>query len=251
MFTPEEMDEFINLEPAAEKIFKPWFGAEEFIKGKKRYCLWLDGISLDEIKKFPLIAERVEACKNFRLISTRAATRKLAETPHLFAEIRQPMTKFLAVPEVSGEREYIPIGFLSSNIIASNKIYTIPDAELYHFGILTSSIHMAWTRITCGRRGTSYSYSPAVYNNFPWPAVDGRRRRMIEHSAQEILNVRADFPSWTFAKLYSEETMPDELRLAHKANDFAVALAYGFEKFLEDEARVTAELMKLYKRLTT
>ncbi len=248
----DDLDYFLSREPAAEKFIRSYLGADEFIKGKKRYCLWLDGVSLDEIKKFPLIAERVEACKNFRLASKAAATRNFAETPHLFCQIAQPATNYVLVPRVSSERRrYVPMGFMSANIIASDATLMVPDAELYHFGILTSAIHMAWVRLTSGRLKSDYRHSKdVVYNNFPWPEVDGRRRRMIEHGAQEILNVRADFPSWTFAKLYSEETMPDELRLAHKSNDYAVAMAYGFENFWEDEARVTAELMKLYKSLT-
>ena len=248
----EDLNYFLNQEPAAEKFIRPLLGSDSFIKGKKRYCLWLDGVSLDEIKKFPLIAERVEACRKFRSLSKKAVTRASAETPHLFQEIRQPTTNYVFIPKISSKnRQYVPMNFLSANIIATNAAQVIPDAELYHFGILTSSIHMAWMRAVGGRMKSDYSYSATVvYNNFPWPAVDGRRRRMIERSAQEILNVRADFPSWTFAKLYSEETMPDELRLAHKSNDYAVAMAYGFENFWEDEARVTAELMKLYKSLT-
>ena len=212
--------------------------------------------------------ERVEKVRAFRLTS-RTESVRCSETPALFSQIRQPTTNFLAVPEVSGERQYIPIDFLSPDIIVSNKIYLIPDATLYLFGVLTSSIHMAWVKTFCGRRGTSYSYSPALYNNFPFCSPTARQRRMIERSAQEILNVRADFmgrneelgtrnvvgtsklvPSSQFlcsyAKLYNEETMPDELRSAHHTNDFNVALAYGFEKFLDDEPRIVAELMKLY-----
>ena len=142
------------------------------------------------------------------------------------------------------------MGFMSSNIIASNATSIIPDAGLYHFGVLTSSIHMAWMRTTAGRLKSDYNYSnKIVYNNFIWCRPSARQRRRIEQTAQEILNVRADFPDWTFAKLYDEETMPRDLRDAHKENDLAVALAYGFENFLEDEAKIVAELMKLYKAI--
>ena len=246
-----ELDIFLNLEPTAQKYVKNLLGAEEFIKGKKRYCLWLKDCPLDEIKKMPLVDERVEACRQFRLQSTFKGTRKLAETPHLFREQNNP-AHFVVIPEVSSERRrYIPMNFLDSEIICTNKLKMIPDATIYHFGVLTSSIHMAWVRIVCGRLKSDYDYSKTVvYNNFVWCSVNERQRRMIERSAQEILNVRAEFKEWTLAKLYNEETMPDELRSAHHTNDFNVALAYGFEKFLDDEARIVAELMKLYKALT-
>ena len=248
----DDLETFLILEPAAKKFIRPFIGAEEFLKGKKRYCLWLEGVSLDDIKKMPLVAERVETVKNFRLASKREATRKLADKPALFAEIRQPKTNYILIPRITSERrKYIPMGFMSPKIIARDGAQMIPDAELYHFGILTSSIHMAWVRAVCGRLKSDYNYSAkVVYNNFPWCEVTERRRRMIEKSAQEILDVRAEFSEWTFAKLYDEKTMPDELRLAHKANDYAVALTYGFEKFLDDESRIVAELMKLYRRLT-
>ena len=246
------MDDFIKREPSAEKFFKPWFGAEEFIKGKKRFCLLLKDLPPEEIKKFPLIAERVEAVKNFRLASNRKSTKQIANKPTKFGLEIIPQKTFLVIPVVSSERRrYIPINFMSPENLCSNQLNLVRDAELYHFGILNSSIHMAWMRTVAGRLKSDYRYSATiVYNNFPWPTVTERRRRMIERSAQNILDVRADFPDWTFAKLYDEATMPDELRLAHKANDYAVALAYGFENFWEDEARVVAELMKLYKALT-
>ena len=249
----DDLDYFLNHEPAAEKYIRPLLGAEEFIKGKKRYCLWLEDVPLDEIKKIPLIDERVEACRQFRLQSKKAVTRESATTPHLFQQNRQPKTNYIVVPETSsGERDYVPIDFTDSKIIATNSLHIIPDAEIYHFGILTSSIHMAWVRTVAGYLGTSYRYSAkVVYNNFPWCEVTARQRRLIERSAQNILDVRKDFPDWTFAKLYDETTMPDELRSAHKWNDFNVALAYGFEAFVDDEAKVVAELMKLYKALTS
>lgn len=156
------------------------------------------------------------------------------------------------MPEVSSERrQYIPMDFVSSNVIATNLVHVIPDATFYHFGVLNSSIHMAWLRTVGGRLKSDYRYSAkVVYNNFPWPAVSARHRRMIELSAQNILDTRADFPDWTFAALYDENTMPDELRSAHNTNDYNVALAYGFEKFLDDEPKIVGELMKMYRRLT-
>ena len=276
LFTPEEMDDFIKREPASEKFFKPWFGADEFIKGKKRYCLLLKDLPFDEIKKMPLCRERVEAVRNYRLTSKRKSTLKLAQTPTRFQVENFPVGNYLAIPKTSSERRfYIPIGFMSDSVICADSLRLVPNATLYDFGILTSSIHMAWTRATCGRLESRYSYSNNIdYNNFVWCGVNERQKRLIERSAQEILNVRAEFmgrneelgtrnvvgasklvPSSQFlcsyAKLYNEDTMPDELKAAHKWNDYNVALAYGFENFWEDEARVVAELMKLYKSLTS
>lgn len=249
----DELDDFLRREPSAEKFIRPFIGADEFIKGKQRYCLWFDGVELDEIKKLPLCRERVEAVKKYRSLSKRAATRNLAEMPMLFGENRQPTTNYILVPRVSSERRpYIPMGFMPPNVIASDATHVIPDARLYHFGVLTSSIHMAWVRTVAGRLETRYRYSKdVVYNNFPWPLVSGEVRAMIEESAQKILDERARYPTWTFAQLYDEETMPPRLRSAHRTNDYNVALAYGFEKFFDDEARVVAELMKLYRRLTS
>ena len=249
----DKLDEFLKLELAAEKYIKSLLGADSFINGKKRYCLWLEGVPIETIESMPLVNERVEACRQFRLQSKKAVTRESAATPQLFQEIRQPKTDYIFIPRISSERRfYIPIDFLSANVIATDAAQIVPDATIYHFGILTSSIHMAWVRATCGRLKSDYNYSATVvYNNFVWCEPTARQKRMIERSAQEILNVRADFPDWTLAKLYNEETMPDELRSAHHTNDFNVALAYGFEKFLDDEAKIVAELMKLYKNLTS
>ena len=252
LFTPEEMQDFIKREPAAQIFFKPWFGAEEFIKGKRRYCLLLKDLPLDEIKKMPLCWERVEAVRNYRLNSKRKSTIKLAATPTRFQVENFPTGNYLAIPQTSSERrKYMPMGFMDASNIASATLLVIPNAELYHFGILTSSIHNAWIKTTCCCLETRYRYTAIVYNNFVWCEVSERRRRMIEKSAQNILDVRAEFGEWTFAKLYDPQTMPEELRLAHKANDYAVALAYGFENFWEDESKIVAELMKMYKGIET
>ena len=250
LFTPEEMENFINQEPAAAKYFRQWFGADEFIKGKKRFCLYLGDLPLDEIKKMPLCCERVENVKNFRLASKRKSTIKLANKPTRFAEENFPHGNYIAIPEISSERrKYIPMGFLNDSVICSNRLKLISNATLYDFGILTSSIHMAWTRATCGRLESRYCYSiNVVYNNFVWCEPTPRQRSRIEQTAQEILKVRADFKDWTYAKLYDEETMPQDLRDAHTENDLAVALAYGFGDILTDEGKIVAELMKLYKK---
>ncbi len=252
LFTPDELEDFLKREPAAEKFIHPWYGADEFIKGKKRYCLWLGDLSDAEIDSMPLCRERVEKVRAYRLASKSPGTRQIANTPTKFHVENFPHGKFLVMAKTSsGERQYIPMGFMDDSVLCSDKVFILPDAQIYHFGILTSSIHMAWMRMTNCPLGTSYSYSIGiVYNNFPWPKVDERQRNLIERAAQEILDVRKDFQTWTFAKLYNEDTMPPELRWAHNANDYAVALAYGFEKFYQDEPKVVAALMKLYKRLT-
>ena len=249
----DAFDAFIRDEPAAQKYIRLYLGADEFIDKKQRYCLWLEGVSLEEIESMPLMTERVEACRQCRLNSKRAATRKLADKPMLFAENRQPTTNYILVPRVSSEnRKYIPMGFMSSNVIASDATLIIPDATLYHFGVLTSSIHMAWLRTVGGRLKSDYRYSATVvYNNFYWATPSGRQRRRIEETAQEILKVRAAFADWTYAKLYDEATMPADLRDAHRENDLAVAIAYGFADIINDEAAIVARLMKEYKRLTS
>ena len=253
LFTPDEMEDFIKHEPAAAQYFHPWFGAQEFIKGIKRFCLWLGDLSLDEIKTMPLCWERVENVAAYRLASKSKPTRKIAETPTRFHVENFPRGNFLVMAKTSsGRREYIPMGFMNDSVLCSDKVFVLPNATLYHFGVLTSSIHMAWTRMTNCTLGTGYSYSIAiVYNNFPWPEPTPSQRRAIERSAQEILDVRAGFDGWTFAALYNPETMPKALHDAHKLNDMAVALAYGFEGILHDEAAIVAELMRLYRRLTS
>ncbi|MBO4779305.1 MAG: class I SAM-dependent DNA methyltransferase, partial [Selenomonadaceae bacterium] len=221
LFNPKEMRDFIKREPASEKYFKPWYGAEEFIRGKRRYCLWLGDVELDEIKKMPLCWERVEAVKNYRLASKSEGTRKIAATPTRFHVENFPQGNYLLIPSVSSERrQYIPIGFMNPNELASNLVLVIPNAELYHFGILTSSIHMDWLRTVGGRLESRYRYSKdVVYNNFIWVEPTDRQKQAIEQSAQKILDVRAVFKNWTFAELYNPHTMPKALYDAHKMND--------------------------------
>lgn len=169
----------------------------------------------------------------------------------LFTQIRQPETNYLAVPEVSSQnRKYIPICFLSPDIIASNKLYLVPNASLYMFGIMISNIHMAWMRVTAGRLKSDYSYSPAVYNNFPWPTPTEAQKAKIMQTTQAILDARALYPDCSLADLYDEVTMPPELRKAHQANDKAVMQAYGFDVKTTTESSCVAELMKLYQKLT-
>ena len=249
ILAPNERDELIAKNPLAEKYIRQFIGAAEFIKGKLRYCLWLKDCPPNELRKMPLVMKRLEHVREFRLKSPTASVRRDADTPALFTQIRQPTTNFLVVPEVSSERrKYIPIGFMTPDIIVSNLLYTISDATLYLFGVLTSSIHMAWVRIAAGRLEIRYRYTPAVYYNFPWCSPTDKQRRAIEDAAQKILDVRANYPDATLADLYDPLSMPKDLLDAHKKNDRAVANAYGFEKFLDDESKITVELLKLYER---
>ncbi len=252
IISAEEYDEFIGKEPNAKKFIKEFLGAEEFINGKKRYCLWLVNASPAELRKMPLIMKRVEAVKEMRLSSSKEATRNWAAYPYLFTENRQPESGYyLLIPRVSSEkRSYIPIGYVSSEIIASDAVQLVPNATLYEFGILTSSVHNAWMRVVCGRLKSDYRYSnDIVYNNFPWPTPSDEQRAKIEQTAQEILDVRKKYPDSTLADLYDDTFMPKDLRKAHEANDRAVKNAYGFKHGMT-ESEIVAELFRLYVNLT-
>ena len=247
----EEREEILNRFPDAEKFIRPLLGAEEFLNGKKRFCLWLVNASPSEIKKFPPIFQRVQFCKEKRQKSIAAGIRKFAKTPQLFAQITQPEGKnFILIPRVSSEnRKYIPMDFLSSEIKVTDAVQIIPNAELFHFGILTSSVHMIWTKTFCGRLESRIRYSKdVIYNNFVWCSPTAEQKNKIEQTAQKILEVRKNFSDKTLATLYNEKTMPDDLRQAHLENDFAVLEAYGFEKDISEEEIVRA-LMKMYKNL--
>ena len=198
----------------------------------------------------PLVLQRVEACKADRENAPDAGRRKLAERPTQFREINNPDT-FVVVPAVSSERRrYVPIGFLDKNTIATNLVITIPDAQLYHFGVLTSNVHMAWMRAVCGRLKSDYRYSKdVVYNNFPWPTLTDAQKAKIEQTAQAILDARALYPDCSLADLYDEIAMPPELRKAHQQNDRAVMQAYGFDVATTTETSCVAELMRMYQKL--
>ena len=242
---------FKRAEPAAKQYIRRFMGSEEFINGTKRWCLWLVGVSPAEIKGMPLVMERVEACEKHRLASKREATKKLAKVSALFGEIRQPDTDYLIVPSVSGERrDYIPMGFMSADTIASNLVLTIPGATLYHFGVLTSKVHMAWVRKVCGRLGITYRYSKdVVYNNFPWPSTTDEQRAKVEELAQGVLDARAQWPDCTLDDLYDPLVMMRELRKAHDALDRAVMKLYGFKKDAP-EPEIVAKLMEMYLELS-
>ena len=249
---PEEYDEFILRTPKAQKYIKKAYNSQGFINGKYQFCLWLVGISPAELRQMPEILDRVEKIRQYRLSSPKAATRKQADIPTLFTEIRQPTTNYIVIPKVSSEnRKYIPLGFLDSDVICNNTIKFVPDATLYHFGILCSNVHNAWMRAVAGRLEMRYQYSnTVVYNNFPWPTPTDAQKATIEQTAQAILDARALYPDCSLADLYDETTMPPELRRAHQNNDRAVMQAYGFKVGDMTESQCVAELMKMYQELT-
>lgn len=251
LFTEEEKALFVTIEPAAEKWFRPWIGSHEFINRYFRQCLYLKDCSPNDLRKMPECIKRVEAVRQFRLESSRASTKKLAEYPLSFATTNIPTNDYIVVPKVSSERrKYIPIGLLTPDILASDLVFIIPNVSLYHFGILTSNVHMAWMRAVCGRLKSDYRYSKdVVYNNFPWPAPTDEQRAKIEQTAQAILDARNLYPDCSLADLYDEAAMPPELRKAHQQNDKAVMQAYGFWGKLNTESACVAELMKMYQKL--
>lgn len=248
----EEKETILCQEPYLEKYIHPYVGAAEFINNKVRYCFWLKGVSPIEIKNSPILYKRIQNVKTFREASTSSATRQKASVPHEFFFISQPTTNYLIIPSTSSEnRRYVPIGFMSPDIIASNANTIVPNATLYHFGILTSNVHMAWMRVVCGRLEMRYRYSNAiVYNNFPWPTITPEQEAEISKTAQAILDARALYPDCSLADLYDEVTMPVELRRAHQANDRAVMKAYGLP-VTTSESDTVAHLFKLYEQLTT
>lgn len=259
-YSDEDKNAIVKEYPASEKFFKKFLGATEFLHNKTRWCLWLKNISPADIKHVPPVLSAVQKVKDMRASSNREATRKLADTPYLFGEIRQPETNYLIVPRVTSEnRKYIPIGYMQPNIIASDACITLPLATLYHFGILISNVHMAWTRAVCGRLEMRYRYSNTiVYNNFPWCTPTDEQKTRIEKTAQAILDARALYTDCSLADLYDELTMPPELRKAHQLNDAAVMEAYGFrikdeqtgkQRWLT-ESETVARLMEMYQELT-
>ena len=250
--SPEERDELLKREPGTEKFIRQIYGATEYINNKARYCLWLVGASPSELRKSPFIMERVEQVRQFRLNSTKAATQRSADTPTLFQEIRHPDSEYIIIPRHSSEtRRYIPFGFVQPQIVVNDAVQIIPDAKIYHFGIMMSNVHMAWTRAVCGRIKSDYRYSKdVVYNNFPWPTPTDTQKTKIEQTAQAILDARARYPESSLADLYDELTMPPELRKAHQDNDRAVMQAYGFSVRDMTESKCVAELMRMYQSLT-
>ena len=247
-----ERAEILKKEPELEKYLHLYIGAEEFIKNKKRWCLWLKNATPAEMRKSKILTQKVEAVREFRLSSSAKTTNGYAKVPHLFAQITQPDdVDYLIVPRVSSERRYyVPIGFLNSNSISSDAVQIIPNANLFHFGVFTSLVHMAWMRTVAGRLKSDYRYSKEiVYNTFPWCNPTEEQKAKIEKTAQGILDARAKYPESSLADLYDETFMPLDLRKAHQANDRAVMEAYGFAKNMT-ESEIVAELFKMYEKLT-
>lgn len=252
LFEKEEMEAFIKSEPASKEFFHPWYGAREFINRQPRYCLWLGNCSPAQLKKMPECMKRIQAVRDYRLNSTRASTIKLADTPTRFQTENMPNGNYIVIPEVSSQnRRYVPMGYMDNTVLCSNKVRLMPDATLYHFGVLQSNVHMSWMRAVCGRLKSDYDYSiKIVYNNFPWATPTDEQKKKIEQTAQAILNARALYPDCSLADLYDPLTMPVELRKAHQANDRAVMSAYGLSVKDTAEADCVAFLMKRYQELT-
>ena len=251
LFTKEEYEEFIKKEPLSAQFFKRWYGSDEFINNKLRMCLWVGEASPEVLRKMPHVMERIENVRQFRLSSKSEGTRKIADTPTHFHVENMPSTNYIAIPETSSEnRKYIPIGFLEPNVLCSNAMRLIPHATLYHFGILTSRMHMAWMRATAGRLKSDYRYSKdVVYNNFPFPNASKEQEKAIAQKAQEVLEAREKYPTSSLADLYDPLAMPKELAKAHKELDLAVDKLYRSTKFKDDGERVSF-LFELYKQLT-
>ena len=251
VLTEEEKEQLLKIEPQAAPYIRHYMMGKDFINRQPRYCLWLDKVSPAVLKQLPNVLKRIQAVKEFRLSSQRESTLRAADTPYLFGAPFECTTDYIALPKVSSEnRRYIPIDYLSADIIPGDKLFTMQNATLYHFGVLTSNVHMAWMRAVCGRLEMRYSYSNTiVYNNFPWPAITPEQEAEISRTAQAILDARNLYPDCSLADLYDEVTMPVELRRAHQANDRAVMRAYGLP-ITTTESDTVAHLFKLYEQLT-
>ena len=250
ILTEEEKVDLLNANPQAAPYIRHFMMGSDFIQRKPRFCLWLVGANPSILKLCPQVLKRIEAVREFRLASKKEATRKKADFPMLFDEIRDCKTEYVAIPKVSSERRrYVPMDWLDAEVVPGDKLFMIPDASLYHFGILESNVHMAWMRAVCGRLKSDYSYSNSiVYNNFPWPSPTPEQQAKIEASAQAILDARALYPNSSLADLYDPTLMPKELLQAHRQNDRAVMAAYGFSTKMTESECVT-ELFKLYTKL--
>ena len=250
LFTEEEKEAFIKQEPKSEPYFRKWYGSQEFIDQRPRYCLWLGDCPIVELAQMPHCRERVEAVRKYRAASKRDATRKLANKPRRFQTENMPSGTSILIPEVSSEkRKYVPMGFMQPTDLCSNLVRLIPNASKYHFGVLTSSVHMAWMRAVCGRLEMRYRYSiNLVYNNFPWPEnVSDKTKKKIEKAVDEILQARAAEKGASLATLYDKTLMPEDLSAAHAKNDQAVLEAYGFGPDLS-EAQIVEKLFDLYHK---
>ncbi|MDR1395046.1 MAG: class I SAM-dependent DNA methyltransferase, partial [Deltaproteobacteria bacterium] len=251
LFTGQEKENFLKTEPLAEKWFRRWAGGDEFLYGYSRWCLWLGACPPDELHKMPEALKLVKKVQEFRLRSPSLPTRKLAERPARFHVENMPDGSYIAIPKVTTDRRtYIPIGFLNSETLASDLLFLMPGATLYHFSILTSSVHMAWVRAVCGRLGTGLRYSKdIVYNNFPWPCVSEEQKDRLMKLAQAIIDIRLKHPSSSLAHLYDPLSMPQDLLSAHQKNDQAVLKAYGFSGESQTEAGCFKALIERYQMI--
>lgn len=246
----EEYNEIINLSPKTKQFLRPFIGGRELLRSIKRYCVWLLDADPTEIRKDKIILDKINKVKIWRENSNRPNTKKMASTPTIFAEIRQPNSDYLAFPTVSSEnRSYIPIAYLKPQTIASNQLYTIPNATKYDFGILTSSMHMTWMRYVAGRLKSDYRYSSSVvYNNYPWANnVTSKNKKNVEDKAQKVLDVREEFPKSSLSDLYHPLTMPPKLAKAHQSLDKAVDLCYRPQVFPNESSRIEY-LFELYNQ---
>lgn len=264
LFKPDELEAFLKEEPGAVEFIHPWLGSEEFIKGKKRFALWLGEATPAQLDSLPKCRERIASVREYRLASKRAQTRKAADSPEHFGTEIIAKGPSVLVPKVSSERRrYVPLGFVEPPTLCSDLVFLIPDATLYHFGVLHSQMHNAWMRTVCGRLESRYRYSGGVvYNTFPWPGATRESlatpverlvapgvRKHVEECAQGVLDARAAHAGATLADLYDPEKMPTDLLAAHKALDAAVEAAYGVD-FGGDEEKIVAHLFELYTQIT-
>ncbi|MDR0568032.1 MAG: methylase, partial [Spirochaetaceae bacterium] len=250
LLSSEEKDNLINTNSAINNFIRPFVGADEFLYNTRRYCIWLKDVAPSKYSGIKEIKKRIQSVKEHRERSTRENTRKLAAFPSIFGEIRQPETDYLLIPRhSSGNRKYIPIGFIDKNTIAGDSNIIIPNATLYEFGVITSLMHMVWTKRIAGYLGTSIRYSASmVYNNFPWPNPADKQKEKIESAARKVLDARLKFRDDSLADLYDPLTMHSELVKAHQKLDKAVDAAYG-RTFANDSERV-AYLFELYQKLS-
>ena len=241
LLTDEEKEELIKQEPLSEKYIKPLLSASEFLNGKNRWCLWLEDLNPNDLKSMPLVKQRVENVKKLREESSREATKKLAEYPTLFGEIRQPKTEYIGIPlNTSGNRIYIPFGYFPKDFISNNTMSVVAKSSLFHFGVLTSIMHMSWIKYICGRIKSDYRYSnELVYNNYPFPKnVSEKQKKAVEEKAQNVLNIRSQFSDCSLADLYDPLSMPPNLKKAHQELDKAVDNCYGSKLFKNDKERI-------------
>lgn len=255
LFKPDEKDKFVAQEPNSEKYFIEWYGADELIKGHRRYFLWLNNCSPSELRRMPLCMKRIENVRRFRSNSAAADTRKLADSPIQFHVTNLPSTDFIVIPEVTSEnRQYIPMEYVTAESakhkLFSNLVKLMPNVTYYHFGVLESIIHMIWTKGVCGYKDFRPRYSTdIVFNNYPWPSTTDKIKSKIEKTAKAIIDARHQYPDCSLADLYDINSMPDNLRKAHLKNDAVVREAYGFSDDMDENA-VIAALLQMYKQLT-